>query len=236
MYGLYSDQNVDLWIQSAENPQGDSRDRRDLWVLAHLREDVSIHQAQAALRSGPAGLYDISVASFTGIAPNMTRGLARVRLFLTFSTGVVFFIACINVASFLLGRALRRSHETSLRVALGACRAELLRELFADSVVISIAGGAVGLMPGIMTARVLPVFLFAEDARRLTFRLHFFPTVSASLICVFITILCGMMPVIGTVTDRPWIVLQRETGSPPKQFSVCDLPLSWDRLWPAACS
>jgi ABC-type lipoprotein release transport system permease subunit len=214
--GLYSDQKVDLWIQSTEDLEGGSRDRRDLWTLAHLREDVSTHQAQAALRSGPAGLHDMSVAAFTGIAPNMTRGLARVRLFLTFSAGVVFFIACINVASFLLGRALRRSHETSLRVALGASRAELLRELFADSVVISIAGGAVGLMLGIMTARVLPVFLFAEDAQRLTFRLHFFPTVFASLICVFITIFCGMMPVIGTVTDRPWIVLQRETGSPSK--------------------
>jgi ABC-type lipoprotein release transport system permease subunit len=214
--GLYSDQKVDLWIQSRENLEGGSQDRRDLWVLAHLREDVSTHQAQAALRSGPAGLHDISVASFTGIAPNMAPGLTRVRLFLTFSTGVVFFIACTNVASFLLGRALRRSHETSLRVALGASRAELLRELFADSVVISIAGGATGLLLGMMTAHILPVLLFAEDAQRLTFALHFFPTVSASLVCVFITIFCGMMPVIGTVTDRPWIVLQRETGSPSK--------------------
>ncbi len=215
--GLYSDQNVDLWIQSkGEDIEGESRDRRDLWVLARLREDVSTRQAHAALRSGPAGLRDMSVTPFTGIAPNMAPGLTRVRLFLTFSTGVVFFIACTNVASFLLGRALRRSHETSLRVALGASRAELLRELFADSVVISIAGGAMGLLLGIMTAHVLPALLFAEDAQRLTFALHFFPIVSASLVCVFITVLCGMMPVIGTVTDRPWIVLQRETGSPSK--------------------
>jgi hypothetical protein len=215
--GLYSDQNVDLWIQSKEaDLESGGRDRRDLWILARLRDHLSITEAEIALRSSSAGLPDVSVTPFTGIAPNMARGLARVRQFLTFSAGVVFFIACINVASFLLGRALRRSHETSLRVALGASRAELLRELVADSVVISIAGGAMGLLLGIMTAHVLPVLLFAEDAERLSFALHFLPTVSASLVCVFITVLCGMMPVIGTITDRPWIVLQRETGSPSK--------------------
>jgi ABC-type antimicrobial peptide transport system permease subunit len=42
------------------------------------------------------------------------------------------------------------------------------------------------------------------------------PILTASLVCVAVTVACGMMPVVGTVTDRPWMVLQRETGSPSK--------------------
>jgi predicted lysophospholipase L1 biosynthesis ABC-type transport system permease subunit len=209
--GLYSDQSVDLWIQAeGQDSQGD-RDRRNLFVLARLRRDLSLSQAQTALRSGSAGVREVSLAPFTGIAPNRTRGLARVGMLLSFFAAAVFFIACINVASFLLGRALRRSQETSLRIALGATRAELLRELFADGVVISVAGGAMGLLLGILTARALPVFLFEEDAERLRFAPHLLPILTTS-----IAVICGMMPVLGTVTDRPWTVLQRETGSPSK--------------------
>jgi ABC-type lipoprotein release transport system permease subunit len=216
LVGLYSDRDVDLWIQSKERDLPGGRDRRDLWVLARLRNDVSLRQAQTALRSGSVSLRELSVTPFTGIAPNAAHGLTRIGTFLNFTAGVVFLIACINVASLLLGRALRRSHETSLRIALGATRAELLWELFSDSVVISIAGGAMGLLLGIMTAHTLPAFLFEEDAERLIFAPHLLPILTASIACIVITVICGMMPVLGTVTDRPWIILQRETGLPSK--------------------
>lgn len=215
--GLYSDQSVDLWIEArAEDLEGGGRERRDLWVLARLRNGVSTDQAQEILRSSSRGLGGVSLVPFTGRAPSMARGLARVSFFLTFSAGAVFFIACINVASFLLGRAFKRSHETSLRIALGATRGDLLRDLFSDSLVISIAGGALGLLLGILTAHALPVFLFAEDAAQLRFANHLQPILMSSLVCIVITVLCGMLPVLGTVTDRPWMVLQRETGSPSK--------------------
>ena len=210
----YSDQSVDLWIRSGtQDLENSPSDRRDLWVLAGLFPGISAVRAQAALRSHSLDISLLHVAPFTGIAPNMAHGLARTAMFLNFSAAAVFLIACINVASFLLGRALRRSHETSLRVALGATRAELLRELFADSIVISVAGGALGLLLGILTARALPAFLFAEDAERLSFASHLLPILAASAVCVVITVACGMLPVLGTVTDRPWTVLQRETGS-----------------------
>lgn len=213
--GLYSDQRVDVWVAGKETELGDvGRARRDLWVLAGLRSGVSLAQAQAALSAG--GLSGLSVVPYTGIAPANTRGLESIGMFLSFSAAAVLFIACINVATFLLGRALKRTQETSLRIALGATRAELLHELFADSLVISIAGGAVGLVLGILTAHALPAFLFEEDAQRLSFAPHLLPIVTAALACIGITVLCGMMPVIGTVTDRPWTVLQRESGLPTK--------------------
>jgi ABC-type lipoprotein release transport system permease subunit len=215
--GLYNDQSVDLWTAANRGDlESGGREKRDLWVVARLRENVSIHQAQTALDSGSTGMGGLSVTPFTGLAPNMARGLAHIGAFLTFSAAAVFFIACINAASFLLGRALRRTHETCLRVALGATRSELSWELFSDSVVIAVAGGAVGLLLGVLTARALPAFLFERDAERLSFAPHLLPIFTASLICIVVTVICGMMPVVGTVTNRPWMVLQRETGSPSR--------------------
>ena len=152
---------------------------------------------------GLPGLGEVYVTPFTGIAPDMARALSRVGAFLSFSAAAVFFIACINVASLLLGRALRRSHETSLRIALGASRADLLWELFSDSIVISIAGGALGLLLGMMTARMIPAFLFEKDAERLIYAPHFLPILIASIACMVVTVFCGMMPVLGTVTGSP---------------------------------
>lgn len=217
--GLYSDQSVDVWMRATRNYlEGGNRERGDLWILGRLRPGISAFRAQDALRFGSASFREVSVTPFTGIAPKMIRGLTGVGMFLSFSAALVFLVACINVASFLLGRALKRSHETSLRIALGATRAELLRDLFADSVVISVAGGSLGLLLGILTARGLPAFLFDEDAARLRFAPHMLPIVGAALACVAIAVVCGMIPVFGTVTDRPWTVLQRETGSPSKSI------------------
>lgn len=214
--GLYSDRSIDLWILSEARTPDAGGDTRNVWALGRLRQGVSLTNAQASLDMNATGLHPLRVMPFTGIAPNTARGLARVGAFLSLCAIAVFLIGCINVASFLLGRALKRSHETSVCVALGASRAELLRELLADSVVLSVAGGAMGLLLGIMTAHALPAFLFAEDAERLSFAPRLLPVFTASFVCVVVTAICGMMPVLGTVTDRPWMVLQRENGSPPK--------------------
>jgi hypothetical protein len=89
--GLYSDRPVDLWIPSQElDLQGDDRDRQDLWLLARLRHDVSMGQAQTALRSVSSSLREVIVTPFTGMAPNMARGLSHVGMFLNFSAGAVF--------------------------------------------------------------------------------------------------------------------------------------------------
>jgi ABC-type antimicrobial peptide transport system permease subunit len=72
-------------------------------------------------------------------------------------------------------------------------------------------------MLAVSTARVLPALLFEEDAERLVFAPHFLPIFAASMLCVCFTVLCGMMPVFATVTDRPWSVLKRESGLPSKR-------------------
>jgi len=219
--GLYSDRSVDLWIPlQGEDWQGADRNIRDFWVLGSLQESTSRSEAQSAVRTSLGPSSAISVVPFTGAAPRTSRGLSRIGALLNVTAGAVFFIASINVASFLIGRALKRSQETSLRVAFGATRRQLTEELLSDSIVISLAGGVIGVLLAICTARIIPALLFKEDAEHLVFAPHLLPIFAASIVSVGVTIVSGMMPLFATVTDRPWMILGRESGLPSKKIEV----------------
>ena len=216
MEGLYRDRSTDVWMPLPRSLKGVDGGGRDLWIFARLRSGVSTGQAEAVVRLKLGGSPAVSVIPFTGTAPGMAHGLSRIIRLMNFAAGGVFFIACINVASLLLGRAIRRSGETSLRIALGATRARLAQELLSDSVVISFAGGCFGMLLAVWSEHAVPALLFPQDAERLVFAPRIFPIIAVSLLCVSVTVLCGMVPVFATSTDRPWTILRRESGLPSK--------------------
>jgi hypothetical protein len=208
--GVYRDRTVDVWLPLREEAlQPIERSSPNLWVLARLRRDVSIAQARTAVRSG-----EMDMLPYTGMTPELAAGMSRVGTLLNLAAGAVFFIACANVASFLLGRAFARSHEISVRVALGANRAQLARDLLSDSVVISIAGGACGMLLALWTSRVVPALLFEQDAESLIFAPDPLNIVAWSGACAGITIVCGLLPILVVRDDRPATVLRREGAGP----------------------
>ncbi len=213
--GLYRDQIVDLWtpIQMANFPDQDQKSR-DVWALARLRDGISMGEAQRNIRRRLGDSDGIYVAPFSGASPTMAKGLSQIGTMLEFASAAVFLIACCVVASLLLGRALRRIHVMSINVALGATRLNLMMELLSDCMVVSLVGGALGLLLAIGTAHVLPSLLFEEDAERLVFAPHLLPIMASSFVCIAIIIACGFVPVLATTTDRPWNVLRRESGLP----------------------
>ena len=214
--GVYRDRAVDLWIPLREEDlRGTDQTSRNLWVVGRLRGNVSRSQAQTAVGPG-GGSGEVRVLSYTGMMPEMASGLARIGTLLGFAAGAVFLIACANVACFLLGRAFARSHEISLRVALGASRGQLAVELLSDSIVISVAGGALGMLLAVWTSRVIPVLLFEQDAARLVFAPDLAGIILASSACVGITIGCGLLPAMAIPYDRPATVLRRESAGPSK--------------------
>ena len=214
--GIYRDRPVDVWMSLPEEElQRLDDSNRNLWVVARLDHGISASQAKVGVQQGDR-VSELRVLPYTGLTPEREARLSRIGTLLDFAAGAVFFIACVNVGLFLLGRASARFHETAVRVAFGASRSQLARELLSDSVVISVAGGALGMLLAVWTSYLVPAFLYSQDAERLIFAPALFGIAEACLVFVGIMILCGLLPVMVIPLDRPKSVIQQDsTGISP---------------------
>jgi predicted permease len=215
--GLYLGRGVDIWMPLREGSlQEIDRSGLSFWALGRLRSGVSLDRARAAVNATRSGADLIAVLPYSGVTPDMAGGMSRIGGLLRAAAGAVFLIACANVASFLLARASARSYETSVRVALGARRGQLARQLLADSVLVSATGGAVGMLLAVWTAQIVPALFFEQDAERLVFSPDLPAIAAASAACAGITIACGLLPLVQIRHDHPAAVLQRESVGPSK--------------------
>jgi putative ABC transport system permease protein len=152
---------VDAFVPLALNP-GDSRTAGNRYLTVIARRRGTLDQVRAELESMGAAMERAQPALDQGWRPSVFEldgelvGSVRQALWvLMAAVGCLLLMACVNVANLLLARAATRGKEIALRTALGAGRGRLFTQLLTESVLLSLGGGALGLLLASAAIRLL---------------------------------------------------------------------------------
>ena len=157
--------NAELWSPLNLAPRANDRGGQSLRLFARLKPDVTRSSAQADVttifrrleQEHPQANKGLTLA----VEPLHEKVVGKTRPALMILFGAVCFvllIACANVANLMMGRATSRQKEIAVRTALGASSARIARQLLIESVLIALAGGALGLLLSMVGTKVLLSF------------------------------------------------------------------------------
>jgi predicted permease len=191
-------------------PLEDMRDwGNTLAVIGRLEPGVTVAEAQAEadvlfpqLRAAHPEWYSDYSATIAELKDHVSGKLRRPLVVLWSAVGLIFLIICVNLSNLMLARTAARGKEFAMRSALGAGRGRIVRQLLTESLVLSLAGGLLGLMLGYAItsyiahqgAIALPLLSsVAVDATALAW---------AGLVTVTAAVLFGLAPALKISTDR----------------------------------
>jgi len=228
---------ITAYPQLAEGNEFTLDSRSILWlsVIGRLKDGVTIEQARAQLQSfwpelllatastetpGPRRQRFLSMGlEVTSAAKGLTSGLrskfARPLYVLAAIVGLILLVTCVNLANLMLARAAARSHEMSVRVAIGASRWSLTRQVLSESLSLSLAGALLGLAFAFWGSRLLVALMTQGSLFPVT--LDVSPDLRVLSLTASVAILTGILfgvaPAWRSSREDPATVLQQNARS-----------------------
>jgi predicted permease len=234
-----------FWIPIVERPllQGFNglqyRGNHSSFVLGQLRPGVTPTEATADLNALAAWLAktypsDDDGIKFTlarpGLVGDMLGGPARAFMAgLMLLAGLILLAACANLGSLFAARAADRSKEVALRLALGSRRALILRQLLTEAVLLSLAGGSLGLACGVVILRVLSTW---QPIGGVPINVPVNPDLRTYAVALLLALLSGLLfgvvPVRQILRADPWQIIRTGMASTSggRKFNARDILLA----------
>ncbi len=227
---IYTPQAMIKQIEVGDN-YDDDRDSQNTFVLARLKGGVLQAQAQAGLDGLTAQLarefpkenegFKLKLVE-PGWGGDYLRGtVVGFNVILMAVAGALLLVVCVNLASLLLAQGSERRRETAVRLAIGAGRAQLIRQLLLESIVLAVIGGSLGMLIAAWSVDVIshfkpPVDFAIQTAVSIDGRVALF----SSFITILASLIFGLMPA--------WQATQTDLAAAIKN----DVSDSRKRRWP----
>ena len=215
--------DIDVWVPFRVSPGFPML----FQVLALLKRGVTFEEASSALEVVARQIEQENPKQAAGLKISVhpwndryDRKYELTLLFLLAAVGLVLLIACVNVASLLLSRAVQRQPEIAIRISLGAGFWRVARQLFTEGFLLALLGSAAGLTLAHFAVQVLSDHLMA-----LPVQLPHLQRVSLNgrvllfngAICLLTTLLCSLAPIVMVFREDLQSVLRGvRTGNGPK--------------------
>ena len=195
-------------------------------MVARLKPGVNLKQAQIAVKALAVDLEKefpkqnggrsemLVPINETAIPPQLHGVFAKAGALMMLIVGLVLLIACANVANLLLARATQRQREIAVRLAMGAGRMRLIRQLLTESLMLALLGGGFGILLGFWGKSVLSSLLPPGLARNLNLRLDGRVLIYTLSLALVATVLFGLAPALEASRLDRMASLKDRTNAP----------------------